>query len=181
MAGMVDPIIGMIRDKIGLATAVAVAVGLASGLLLYLNHLDPKVLDGIDGAYTAVCIAGVGGTAFAVMSLGFQLCVWAKSQADKWVEDKARSRKQQQFEAKVLSMLDLLSPEEEQTLAWMVQNNRNTVIGETSTRVLHALVTKGLLQRRPARGSQGKHDQGSQSSTPTGGIVAVSEVRRFSE
>ena len=152
MAGMVDPIIGMIRDKIGLATAVAIALAIAGAALLYLNQSDSAVLNGIAGAYTATWIAFICGAAFAVMSLGFQLCVWAKGCWDKRTERVTRERERKQYEEHVLSMLDLLSPEEEQTLAWMVQNMQNTVIGETSTRVLHALVAKGLLKPAPGTG-----------------------------
>lgn len=152
MAGMVDPIIAMIRDKIGLATAVAIAMAIAGAALLYLDRSDPAVLGGIAGAYTVTWIAFISGTAFAVMSLGFQLCVWAKRWWDKRAEEAARKDVRQQYEAKVLSMLDLLSPEEEQTLAWLVQNNQNTVIGESSTRVLHSLIAKGLLDVAPGTG-----------------------------
>ena len=149
---MIDPILGMIRDKIGLATAVAIALSLAGALLLYLNRGDPAVLGGISGAYTATWIACAGGGAFAVMSLGFQLCAWGKRRWDKRKQEGARKRHQQEYEAKVLSMLDLLSPEEEQTLAWLIQNKRNTLIGEAGTRVLHSLVTKGLLQQASGTG-----------------------------
>lgn len=152
MAGMVDPILAMIRDKIGLATAVAIALAIGGALLLYLNRSDPAVLGGIGSAYTATWIACTGGTAFAVMSLGFQLCIWVKRWWDKRTQEMAKKNARQQYEAKVLSMLDLLSPEEEQTLAWLVQNNRNTVIGESSTRVLHAFITKGLLEVAPGTG-----------------------------
>ena len=140
------------RDKIGVATAVAIALALAGACLLYLNRSDMAVLSGIGGAYTATWIACAGGFAFAVMSLGFQLCMWGKRWWDKNKEDGAHKQRQHDYEAKLLSMLDLLSAEEERTLAWMVQNNTNTILGETGTRVLHSLVTKGLLQQATGTG-----------------------------
>jgi hypothetical protein len=142
---MLDPVLVMIREKIGLATALAVAVALAGAFLLWRNYTEPAILNGIEGAYTATWVCTAVGTAFAAMSLGFQAIGWIKRKgAEIWTAQKAKER-QQGHERTVLALLDTLSPEEEQTLAWLLQNNRKSLIGERGTRVLHSLQVKGLL------------------------------------
>jgi hypothetical protein len=153
---MIDPIITIIREKIGLSTALATAIALACGFLIWRNQADPHVLSGIEWAYTAVWIGLAVSVSFVAMSIGFQVLIWGKRKWDEHATAAKAKRRQRDHEKAALALLETLAPEEEQTLAWLVQNNRKSLIGERGTRVLHSLQVKGLLL--PATGEGELHN-----------------------